>query len=93
MVFPIIEDLMSEDEVANVCPTSLEIRTSLHNFMRTVKGFNNKSAKKVMEAMEDTAAEVAKNYEPEVIWPEAASVESDEPVDELGKWHDVHRQY
>ena len=92
-VFPIIEDLRSEVEVANVCPTSLEIRTSLHNFMRTVKGFNNKSAKKVMEAMEDTAAEVAKNFEPEVIWPEAASVESDEPVDELGKWHDVHRQY
>ena len=43
--------------------------------------------------MEDTAAEVAKNYDPELIWPEAANVESDEPVDELGEWHDVHRQY
>ena len=92
-VFPIIEDLRKEEEVANVCPTSLEVRTALHNFMRTGKGFNNKTAKKVLEAMEDAPAEVAKNYESEFIWPEAASVEGDEPVDELGEWHDVHRQY
>ena len=92
-VFPIMEDLRGEEETTNVFPTSLEVRTALHNFMRTVKGFNNKSAKKVMEAMEDITVEMAKNYDPELIWPEAASVESDEPVDELGKCHDVRRQY
>ena len=92
-VFPIMEDLRGEEETTNVFPTSLEVRTALHNFMRTVKGFNNKSAKKVMEAMEDITAEMAKNYDPELIWPEAVSVESDEPVDELGKCYDVRRQY
>ena len=43
--------------------------------------------------MEDIAVEMAKNYDPELIWPEAVSVESDKPVDELGKCHDVRRQY
>ena len=92
-VFPIIEDLRKDEEVANISPTSLEVRTALHIFMRKVRGFNSKSAKKVLEAMEDTATELAKNYDPEMIWPEAASVEGDDPVDELGEWHDVHRQY
>ena len=67
--------------------------SELLSITSTVNGFNNKSAKKVMEAKEDTAAKVDKNYEPELIWTDAASAESDEPVDELGEWHDLHRQY
>ena len=84
-ILPVIEDVRKEEEIASISPTSLEIRTALHNFLRTVKGLNNKSAKKVMEAMEDMNTEVAKTFEPEFIWPEAAGVESEEPVDELGE--------
>ena len=42
----------------------------LNAFMQTCKGFNDKSAKKVMESLEDTA-EHSKQLEPEYIWPEA----------------------
>ena len=83
-IFPVIEDLRRGEDVSR--PTSWEIRVSLHNFLRTSKGFNNKSAKKTLEAMEDIAAEASKAFEPEIIWPEHTAAEGDEPVDDLGKW-------
>ena len=86
-ILPVIEDVRKEEEIANISPSSMEIRTALHNFLRTVKSLNNKSAKKVIEAMEDMNTEVAKTFDPEFVWPEAAGVETDEPVDELGEWH------
>ena len=66
-------------------PTSLEIRKSLHNFLRSVRGLNNKTAKKVMEALEDMATEASRSYDPDYIWPESITEESNEPVDELGE--------
>ena len=84
-ILPVIEDMRTEEEVANISPSSLEIRKAVHNFLRSVKSLNNKSAKKVMEAMEDMTTEVSRSYEPDYIWPEAVTEESDEPVDELGE--------
>ena len=75
-------------KTAGIYPTSMETRKALHSFMRSCKGLNNKTAKKVMEALLDLE-ELNKSIDPEFIWPEAADVESDEPFDELGKWHDV----
>ena len=94
-IWPMIEDMRTEAETANIMPTSMEIRKGLHSFMRTCKGFNNKSARKVMESLED-ATEHSKPFEPDFIWPEAAEVEGEEPVDELGEWHNygtdnIHR--
>ena len=54
-----------------------------------MKSLNNKSAKKVMEAMEDMATEVGRSYEADYIWPESVTEEGDEPVDELGELHEV----
>ena len=85
-IFPVIEDLRKGD-VAR--PSSWEIRVALHNFLRSCKGFNNKSAKKTLEAMDDIAAEASKNFEPECIWPEHVAAEGDEPIDELGKWQNI----
>ena len=70
-ILPVIEDVRTEGEVANIYPTSLEIRTAMHNFMRTVRAYNNKTAKKVIEAMEDMTTEVNKSYDPDFIWPDA----------------------
>ena len=49
---------------------------------------NNKTAKNVMEALMDLE-ELNNSIDPEFIWPAPADLESDEPFDELGKWHDV----
>ena len=87
-VLPIIEDLRTELEIASVSPSSLEVRKALHNFLRSVRGLNNKTAKKVMEAMEDMATEVGRCYDADYIWPEAVTEESEEPVNELGELHE-----
>ena len=87
-IWPVVEDIRTEEEAAGIYPTSMETRKALHSFMRSCKGLNNKTAKKVMEALLDLE-ELNKSIDPEFIWPEAADVESDEPFDELGKWHDV----
>ena len=87
-VLPVIEDLRTELEIASISPSSLEIRKALHNFLRSVRSLNNKTAKKVMEAMEDMATEVGRSYDPEYIWPEAVTEESEEPVNELGELHE-----
>ena len=87
-IWPVIEDIRTSEEAANIFPTSMEIRKALHSFMRTCKGLSNKAAKKVMEALEDTD-ELNKSIDPEFIWPEAAETESEEPVEELGEWHYV----
>ena len=89
-ILPVIEDLRSEEEVASVSPSSLQIRKALHNFLRSVRGLNNKTAKKVMEAMEDMATEAGRSFDPDYIWPEAVTEESDEPVDELGELHEYY---
>ena len=87
-ILPVIEDVRTEVEVANIGPSSLEIRKALHNFLRSVRSLNNKSAKKVMEAMDDMATEVGRSYEADYIWPESVNEESEEPVDELGECHE-----
>ena len=84
-VFPVIEDLRGGEDSSSR-PTSWEIRVALHAFMRSCKGFNNKSAKKTIDAMEEIAAESARNFEPECLWPEHVAAEGEEPIDELGKW-------
>ena len=43
-----------------------------------------------MEAMKDIATEAGRNYDPDCIWPEAVTEESDEPVDELGELHEYY---
>ena len=89
-ILPVIEDLRSEGEIASLFPSSWDIRSALFNFMRTVKGFNNKSVKKIMEAMDDIETELSRSLDPEFVWPECVASEGDEPVeDELGKWHKV----
>ena len=85
-VWPIIEDIRTAEEAAGIFPSSLEVRKALHSFMRSCKGLNNKTAKKVLEAMEDTA-ELNKNFDPEFLWPEAPETESEDLVDEFGEWH------
>ena len=85
-VWPIIEDIRTVEEAAGMFPSSLEIRKALHAFMRSCKGMNNKTAKKVLEAIEDTA-ELNKTFDPEFLWPEAPETESEDPVDEFGEWH------
>ena len=89
-VLPVIEDLRTELEVSSMSPSSLEIRKALHNFLRSVRSFNNKTAKKVMEAMEDMATEAGRSFDPDYIWPESVTEESDEPVDELGELHEYY---
>ena len=92
-VLPIIEDLRTEMEIASVSPSSLEVRKALHNFLRSVRSLNNKTAKKVMEAMEDMAAEAGRCYDADYIWPEAVTEESEEPVNELGELHEQFGGY
>ena len=75
-------------EIASVSPSSLEIRKLLHNFLQSVRSLNNKTAKKVMKAMEDMVTEAGRSYDPEYIWPEAVTEESEEPVNELGELHE-----
>ena len=36
--------------------------------------------------MEEIDIEAAKSLDPEYLWPEHASSEGEEPVDELGEW-------
>ena len=84
-VYPIIEDLRGAEESA-IRPSSWEIRVALHGFIRSCKGFNSKSAKKTLEAMEEVAVEAAKEFEPEFVWQEHAAAEGEEPEVELGKW-------
>ena len=85
-ILPAIEDLRKTEEEAAVRPSSWDIRVALHCFLRTCKGFNNKSAKKTLEAMEEIEIEAAKSLDPEYLWPEHASSEGEEPVDELSEW-------
>ena len=85
-VWPNIDDIRTVEEAAGIFPSSLEIRKALHSFMRSCKGMNNKTAKKVLEAIEDTA-ELNKNFDPEFLWPEAPETESNDPMDEFGEWH------
>ena len=85
-VLPLLEDLRSQDEIANLFPNSWDIRVATNSFLRSSKGFNSKTAKKVMEAMDDMDTEMSRSFEPEFLWPEHASSEGEEPVEDLGKW-------
>ena len=87
-VLPIIEDVRRTDGEALVRPSSWDVRVALHSFLRSCKGMNNKSAKKTLEAMEDIATEAAKSLDPEFLWPEHAAAEGEDPVDDLGEWHE-----
>ena len=69
--FPMMEWLTSE---AVAFPDPMDLRRSLHTFMRATKGMNNPGVKTLLEAMEDPVklAEVSKLPH---IWPEAPFVD------------------
>ena len=83
-ILPDIEDLRKEEEVANISPSSPNIRKALNNFLRRVSGLNNKSAKKEMKSMEDMATDIVRSCEADYIWPESGK-KSPENVAKLGK--------
>ena len=83
-VWPNIDDIRTVEEAAGIFPSSLEIRKALHSFMRSYKGMNNKTAKKVLKAIRHCGH---KNFHPEFLWPKAPETESNDPVDEFGEWH------
>ena len=82
-ILPVIQDVRSNDQIADQFPTSLEIRKSMAHFLRSCQGFSNKIPRTLQEAMTE-GQEKWVAIEPEFMWPEAHSEENDIPLEDLG---------
>ena len=83
-VWPIIEDLRTQEERGRQRVVSIDVRRGLAKFLRTVQGLNNKQPRKLEEAFEEVKSKAAP-AEPEWIWPTSHEIESDEPLVEQGQ--------
>ena len=84
-ILPVIQDVRSNDQIAEQFPTSLEIRKALGHFLRGCQGFNNKIPRTLQEAL----AEGQDSWVPieaEFLWPEAHNEENDTPIEDSGMY-------
>ena len=87
-VLPAVEDVRSNDQIAEKFPSSLEIRKAMAYFLRTCLGLNNKIPRTLQEALAE-GPDKWTPIEPEFIWPEAHTEENDDPIEESGTYNTI----
>ena len=84
-ILPVIQDVRSNDQIADQFPSSIEIRKAMSHFLRGCGGFNNKIPRTLQEALAEGQDKWVP-IEPEFLWPEAHTEENDEPVEDSGMY-------
>ena len=87
-ILPVIQDVRSNDQIADQFPSSLEIRKAMGHFLRGCQGFNNKIPRTLQEALAEGQDKWVA-IEAEFLWPEAHTEENDVPVEDLGMYIEI----
>ena len=85
-ILPVIQDVRSDEQIAEKFPSSLELRKAMAHFLRSCQGFNNKIPRTLQEALAEGPDKLAV-IEAEFLWPEAHSEEGDTPVEDSGMYN------
>jgi hypothetical protein len=69
-ILPVIQDVRSNDKIADQLPSSMEIRKAMSLFLRSCLGFTNKIPRTLKEPLAEGQDKWA-DIEAEFLWPEA----------------------
>ena len=85
-ILPVIQDVRSNDQIADQFPSSMEIRKAMSHFLRGCQGFINKIPRTLQEALVAEGQDKWVAIEAEFLRPAAQTQENDTPVENLGMY-------